>query len=462
MNRHVPILAAATLTVPLLIAAPAAAAPPGNDSRASAERLTPPQTLSGSLVGATVEIGEPTSRCAATDASVWYRFTATDERIIVQLDAGGDMDATVDLYQRSRSKYSPIGCEATDKKGIATLERSRLEKGGEYAIRIGKEFGSSADRFQLRVLIPSPPPRPPGKPLPVKGVRDSVDRLANPGDAYRRYLPEGRTMKVSLKSKSCTSLTIYPPGTQSFDGDFLKRLRCGGYGLFTAEEAGRYSFLVEAARGRERQRYRLQVAPAGRDDTTPGVFIRNNAKVRGKVNGGIDNTDLYRFDVTRRSLLTLRVSGGPDLLLTTSAGRRLGSGSLIDRRIKAGRYYAAVSGSGKYTLKRKSRTITSARLTFNGRKKAVTSPGSSAALRLSVSPGASGPAKINVDRLDPVAGWQHVRTYRVSVAGGSGSLRFVPPSIGRYRANAEFRGTTTTAPSSSRTAVLVVQGPLVD
>lgn len=82
---------------------------------------------------------------------------------------------------------------------------------------------------------------------------------------------------VNLASDFCTSLTVFPPGTKSFADDPVRRMRCGGYGLFTPDRSGRYVFLVQAGRSRDVQRYRLQVEPARADDTTPGVFIRNHA-----------------------------------------------------------------------------------------------------------------------------------------------------------------------------------------
>lgn len=455
-------LVAATLSAALLIPVGAASAAPPNDTRSAAITVKPPEFVSGTLVGAGLEAAEQ-SPCGRVDASVWYRFTAPERgRIIAQLDAAGEMDATVELYRRTRSRYDFVDCEETNDKGRAVLERGRLEPGADYALRIGNLAGSDAAKFRLGVLIPSPVPDPPGEPLPAKGARGTVNRLGNLGDAFSRKLSEGRTMRVSLSAKSCVGLAIFAPGTESFEDSPASTLRCGGFGLFTAEESGRYSFLVVSRVRDELQRYRLQVKPAGRDDTAPGVFIRNYATVRGKVDGRIDARDLYRFDVSRRSALTLRVSGNPEVELVRSGGRRIDVGQSIRTNLKPGRYFAAVSGKGSYTLRRVSRTITRSTVSFAGRRNATVSPGTTVPLRLAVSPGVSGPGRIKVDRFDPIDGWQHVRTYRVSVSGGSGTLSFRPPSVGRYRASAEFLGTRGSAPSETGTARLFVRGPLVD
>jgi hypothetical protein len=448
----------AALVVPATMAS---AAPPPNDTPATAIRMTPPQTVTGTLVDAGLD---PVygSNCAESDTSVWYRFTAPNRgAIVIQLDSGGDMDATLDLYQRVRSKLDYADCAETDSKGIGTIDNDELEPGAEYAIRVGKQAGSVADSFQLRVLIPSPPPSPPGKELPAKGARGKVDRLVNAGDAYWMHLSAGRTMRLSLATKGCTSLSVYGPGTKSFDGSPVKRLRCGGYRLFTPSESGRHFFVVEAGRSRDVQSYRLQVAPAHRDDTTPGVFIRNNAKVHGHLNGHIDSTDLYRFDVTSRSTLSLSVSGGPDLRLVTDDGRRLGSGDFIDRTVRAGRYYVAAEGSGRYVLRRVSRTITHASLSFNGHHKAVTRPGATASLALHVRPDVAGRGVITVERLDPIDGWQFLHRYRVGVSAGRGTVSFHPPSIGHYRASAKYLGSHVAAPDDTGTSKLIVRSPLV-
>ncbi len=440
---------------------PGWAAAPDNDDRADAIRVDPPQTVRGTLVDATLEPGIDDSSCTETDASVWYRFKAPKRgAIVLDLDAAGEMDAVIDLYRQVRSRYDEVNCEVTDSAGIATLDQEGLRPGDDYAIRVGKRSGSVADTFTLRVLVPDPAPEPPGKPLPAKGAKGSVDRLVNSGDAYWTRMRAGQTMRLSLRSDRCMSLTIFPPGTRSFNG---YRRSCAGFRLFTPEQTGRYYLVVNALRGRDKQRYRLRTAPARKDDTAPGIFIGNNAKVTGRVNGGIDSRDLYRFDVTRRSTLTLRVTGGPELRLVTDKGRRIARGSDIERRVSVGRYFVAVQGQGKYTLRRVSRTITKTVVGFNGRSSATVSPGSSARLTVRVSPGVDGPARLRLQRFDPIDGWQFARTYRVMVRSGNAQVSFRPSGVGRYRLYGEFRGTRIAADSEDFSpARLRVQTPLQD
>jgi hypothetical protein len=458
-------LSALVVAGAVLVTAPTAwAAAPSNDNRADATLVDPPQSLTGTLVEATLEATDDSSSCGATDGSVWYHFTAPPRgSVVIQFDAGGAMDATVDLYKQVRSKLTFVDCDYSDSKGKATIDRGGLEAGADYAIRVGNDTGSVADTFRLRVLVPTAPPHPPGRHLPAKGVRNHVDRVLNSADTYWTKLKAGRTMRLSLRSQHCTSLTVFGPGTTDFAEEQPERgLFCGGYALFTPTESGRHFLVVQAARDRDVQHYRLQVAPAGRDDTAPGILIANHAAVKGHVNGGIDTRDLYRFDVTHRSALTLGLSGLPTMTLVRDDGSRFGSGNEISRHVGAGRYVVAVSGSGHYTLRLALKTITRATLRVNHRQATTIGPKATARLSLKVRPTAIGPSVITVERFDPIAGWQFLRSYHPRVSHGSATVRFKPPSIGRYRASASYLGSRDSAPSDTGLVWLRVQRKLGD
>ena len=96
-----------------LVTAPTAwAAPPSNDNRADATVVDPPQSLTGTLVEATLEASQDSSNCGDTDGSVWYHFTAPPRgAVVLQFDAAGEMDATVDLYKQVRSKLTWVDCD---------------------------------------------------------------------------------------------------------------------------------------------------------------------------------------------------------------------------------------------------------------------------------------------------------------------------------------------------------------
>jgi hypothetical protein len=258
----------------------------------------------------------------------------------------------------------------------------------------------------------------------------------------------------------------------------VKQLSCGGYGVFTPPPGagGRYVLRVEADRSsRGPQPYRLLVGPARRDDLAPGIFLGNFARRHGRLNGGgLDGIDLYRFDVVRRSALDLELTGPPDadfdLELRNDAGEAIacGCGSGADERVvehlRPGRYYAAVRARdqrpGRYVLRRRSRTITRTQTTIDGFRRTTSLPGRTVRIGVLAAPQANGPATLTIEHFDPFEGWQPYRRRPVRVLGGRAVVSFRPPSVGRWRARAEFRGSRLFAPSASRFAYLVVAGPL--
>ena len=452
----------------------ALAEPPSNDQRSSAAPLDLPATLTGTLVEATVDADEPSS-CRAGEASVWYRFTApAGGRLVVLLDAAGDLDAFVELLRRTRSELTPDACEATDSRGQATLDTEALVPGATYLIRVGQSAGSEADRFRLDVVVPRPPAEPPGRPLPRGGATASVSRLVNPSDAWAVRMKEGTSYRVNLDPRRtrCVALAIYPPGTRSFrNASPMRELRCGGYELLTPApgKGGRYIMVARAAANDRRpQRYHLRVAKAGPDDTAPGIFIGNHALVRGSLRaGGIDVVDLYRFDVVRRSglFLRMRTRGQMRMILLNDRGQRLDSQAFLIRRgVPAGRYFVAIRSESDrlvpYTLRRISRTITRSRITIDGARRARSQPGAAVQIGVAVAPAVAGTVRIDIERFDPLAGWQFVRRVLTLAVNGRASISFVPPSVGRYRARGLFLRTLEATASETRLAHLLVASPL--
>ena len=167
---------------------------------------------------ATLEATGGLQPCGGTDGSVWYHFTTPPRgAVVVQFDAAGEMDATVDLYKAGAVQAEPgWTASASDANGKGTLDHDGLTPGADYAIRVGNQTGSVADAFTLRVLVPTAPPSPPGRHLPAKGVRNHVDRVLNPGDTYWTTMKAGHTMRLSLRTQHCTSLEVFGPGTSDF------------------------------------------------------------------------------------------------------------------------------------------------------------------------------------------------------------------------------------------------------
>jgi hypothetical protein len=67
--------------------------------------------------------------------------------------------------------------------------------------------------------------------------------------------------------------------------------------------------------------------------------------------------------------------------------------------------------------------------------------------------------RITIERFDPFAGWQFSRRLSAVASGGTASVAFTPPSVGRWRARAEYRGTRLAAPSETGLARVLVAAP---
>jgi hypothetical protein len=290
----------------------------------------------------------------------------------------------------------------------------------------------------------------------------------------------GTTYRVHLVSRGrCVSAALYPPGTGSFaGGDAVRSFSCDEYFLYTPGPGtgGRYSVQVQAPRSRRGALpYHVQVARAGEDDTAPGADLANDVRERGSLRGGgADVVDLYRFDVRRPSILDLRLRTGSsnpfNLQLVGAGGRRIScacgdvGSQQIRLRLKPGRYFAAVrarnGANGRYSLSRLTRTITRTTVLVNGRRNGAVLPGNAVTIRVGVTPDAAGPVTVDVERFDPLAGWQFSTRFTRRASGGSAAIAFTPPSEGRWRVRATFDGSRQFAPSGPAGASFTVGEPL--
>jgi hypothetical protein len=465
------IVAAALLSISAALPAPALAAPPANDQRAAAQPLALPAGVSGTTRDSTLEPDEPGS-CAELRGSVWYAIQpAAGRRLVARLTASGDLDAVVDVFQRTRSQLTPVACDVGNKRGQAEVSfRSPSKEPASYLVRVGQRANSVPGSFRLDVFVPQPPPRPPGPQLPAGGVTRSVNDTTNASDAFSTVMRAGTTYRIHrAQARGCTRLELFAPGTTDFENDSpVRTAGCGGYFLFTpaAGEGGRYSLVVNAQqRRRNDQRYHLQVSRAREDDTSPGLPLANYQRARGSLRGSrVDVVDLYRFSIATKSQLRLRVSGGFRLQLLRDNGARLGSGDgEFERQVSKGRYFVAVralkTASGRYVLQRAARAVTRASITIDGKTSAQSAPGRAVRIAVHINPAVAGPVRVTIERFDPLAGWQFNRRLTAVASGGGASVAFTPPSEGRWRASAEYRGTRLAAPSDTGLARLLVASP---
>ena len=457
--------------------ADAAEAPPPNDTRAGAQVIHAfPATISGTVVASTVEPLEASSGCGpGSEHTVWYSFrTPAEERVAVDLTAGGRLDATVDVFHAIRSELRGVGCDKTDSHGAASLT-FKAAKNGLYYVRVAALPASELAGFTLDVFLPTPAVKPPGPRLPASGASGRVDRIQNINAAYSVVMRSGVGYIVSLVTKTpgaCVRAGLFAPGTSSFDEAApVMHLGCSGFGLFTPGpgQGGVYSIQLtprESFRGV--QRFRIAAAPAGHGETAPGIPLGNYGIAHGRLDGnGTQVLRLYRIDIHTHSNLTLRLhapaTAAFNLQLRNIDGRVIecqcgGSGpETLTHQLAPGRYYAVVSthggAVGNFSLLRQSRTITATHVSFASAKAAA---GQSVPVQVKVSPAASGPVTVDIERFDPVFGWQFFRRETGFVSGGAASLPFVAPAVGRWRVEARYAGSRTASPSAAGPNYLLV------
>jgi hypothetical protein len=476
-----------TAPAPFAHAAAAEAAPPvpPNDEVANAQAIASlPATVNGTVVGATSAASEPSSSCGSTAGSVWYTLHtgASAQRIGVELAAAGKLDATVDVYRAVRSSLSEVRCQQTEEEGKAALT-FRAAKNAVYEIRVAALTDSQLAGFALSVFLPTPAVAPPGAPLPAGGVSGHVDRIQNINAAYAVTLHAGVSYMIGLanetKHGACPRARLFAPGTGSFEGaQALAGIECSGYQLFTPGPGmgGRYSIeITPRAEHTGVQRFHLQVARAGADETAPGIALGNYGVAHAHLDGaGVQVLRLYRLDVASHSNLTLRLHAPStakfNLRLLGQDGNLIacqcgGSGSQkLQQKLTRGRYYVAVSvrngSSGNFALERESRTITRTTVFFAGGSshagRAGAHLGRPTPIRVHVTTGASGPVTLNVERFDPVFGWQFFRQARAYVSGGTASIPFTAPAVGQWRVNAAYAGSRVSSPSRIGFSYLLV------
>jgi hypothetical protein len=471
-------LRAATLALVLATGAalsPAAAAtseppkPPANDEIANAQAIhSVPTTVEGTTVGATIVANETGSGCASsTVASVWYSLHtgATAGRIAVELAAGGALDGTLDVYKAVRSQLQPVACQQTEEEGKASLT-FKAQKNTQYEIRVAALPSSQLAAFTMNVFQPTPAVNPPGPRLPAAGASGQVDRIQNINAAYSFSLHAGESYLINLANETpgaCVDGALFAPGTSSFEGASAKfRVNCGGYRLFTpgAGKGGLYTFEITPNSERKgEQRFHLQVTPASGAQTAPGLELSNYGRASGRLEGlGVQVLRLYRLDITSHSNLTLRLSAPSTAEFSLTLRDQNGGviacqcsgsgGQKLQQQLRAGHYYAVVSvrnhTSGSFTLTRESRTITHTKITFGA---ARGKPGQAVPIKVRVSPAASGPVTVELQRFDPVFGWQFYIQIKANVSEGIAEIPFTPPAVGNWRAKASYAGSRVSSPS---------------
>jgi len=435
--------------------------PPANDSARQATKLGIHANVRATTLGATHDDSDPNG-CSLAGGTVWYSIApGKAARVVLRLHAEGDLDAAAVVLEKVRSQTNELGCVRTDRNGDGILAWD-VDKGARYLVVVGQRSGSPPGEFTLRALPAQPREVAPGRKLRAGVAGSRVDWLTNVNDIWWTTFRPGTTYRIAFSSAGCAGLSVHGKG------GLQRSFQCSGYMTFTPgpDDGGRYVFEITAPSRVGSVSYRLRVVPAAADDVGVGLELANLSTVHGTLapNNG-DVVDIYHFDVS--SLSDVRVDlaggGGASITLLTYGGARLGTSiDRVERVLGPGHYVAAVRGSlgsgpSAYRLTLVVRRVTHTSLSVSS---AQITPGSSATFTVSVSPQPSGGrVRFEIDRFDPLDGWQFFRMITLSRAGGS--LSWTPPAPGRWRARASYLGTVEFSPSRSGYATVLVARPIV-
>lgn len=434
--------------------------PPANDKFAAARRLTHlPATVAGTTVGARSEDSDPEG-CDLAGATVWYRLRpGHDGLVLLKLHANGKLDAVLGVLERARSRLGGGSCRQTNGHGDATLA-FRAVHTTTYFVLVGQQQGSKPGTFKLTALAAAPAERFPGKPLPSHTVRATLNGLTNVNDVWHTDLTAGTTYRFAFSSPGCARAEL----VRRTDHAVLVSMSCSGYRTFTPgpDGGGMYVLQVIAAPNDRAQPYRLQFAQTEADDVGIGLPLANLETHRARLDPqGVDVVDIYHFDVQRLSdvQVGLEAPAGSAfrLQLVTESGGRIAAGEAsVRRQLAPGRYVVAVTAApatpgGAYRLTLLVRDLTSTTIAVPS---GTLSVGSAVTLRPVVTPTATGVIELQIDRFDPLGGWQFTKLVRIPVGS---STTWIAPAAGTWRVRATYRGSTAASPSRSEYVTLTIR-----
>ena len=429
---------------------------PANDDLANAAPLPVPGTLMGTTEGATYADDDP-ELCSDAFAPVWYTLKPTHSgRLAVRLTVRGRVDSVVAVYRQDRSKLVDLGCDVSDVSGVAGVPFD-VQSGTTYLVAVAAPYDAQAGGFELQSFV-VPPVSFPGVRL-ARDVDLRLDPLLHPSAAFSVRLHEGATYRINATApNACVHVELLRRpaaagiGVAQSDG-------CSGYLVYTPGPgaAGVFPLLVTLPEGRV-STVNVAIRQAEADDLAPGVPLENATARRGRLSAReADVVDAYRFQVPAHADATLALRGAvhADLLIFDRRGRQLACAcdglthASIVKRVAAGGYLAVVRArpaeTGSYVLSLRLREPTG--MTVRLTSSAATP--SRLALVANVRPAAvGGRLAFELDRFDPLSGWQFVATTSHAVVHG-GTVFTLPPALGAWRLRARYEGTLSASPSVS-------------
>jgi hypothetical protein len=429
---------------------------PANDDLANAAPLPVPGTLTGTTEGATYADDDP-ELCSDAFAPVWYSVRpARSGRLAVRLTVRGRVDSVVAVYRQDRSRLVDLGCDVSDVSGVAGVPFD-VQRGTTYLVAVAAPYDAQAGGFELQSFV-VPPVSFPGVRL-ARDVDLRLDPLLHPSAAFSVRLRQGVTYRINATApNACVHVELLRRPAEA-GIDLAKSDGCSGYLVYTPgpAAAGVFPLLVSLPQGRV-PTVNVAIRQAEADDVAPGVPLKNATARRGRLSArDADVVDTYRFQVPARADATLALRGAvhADLLLFDGRGRQLACAcdgrthASIVEGVRAGGYLAVVRArpaeTGGYVLSLRLREPTgmAVRLTSSADTR------SRLALVANVRPAAvGGRLVLELDRFDPLSGWQFVATTSHAAVHG-GTVFTLRPALGAWRVRARYEGTLSASPSVS-------------
>ena len=310
------------LSTSLVVAAPAGAAPPPNDSFANAQVLpNGSSSVGGTTVEATREPGEP----GHGDYSVWYRWTPSAGGTATISICDSDFDTTLSVYTGNDVAALTRVARNDDSPACPSFETSRVRfqaaAGTTYQVAVASTFDEQGTvALEVELEVPVPPPNDAfdqaaglsGFEDSARGTNENATRQAGepahagkPGGAsvWYRWTAKagGVTVIDSCASRFDTLLGVYTGGSV----DRLRRVAAadGGCG-----RQSRISFF--ARRGTV-----YWIAIDGRDGDTGRLRIEVAQVKPGRFRGRTEFSDGKRihFKLTRNGKRIQRFTLSQDL-----------------------------------------------------------------------------------------------------------------------------------------------------
>jgi hypothetical protein len=332
-----------TALTALVLAAPAAAAPPSNDNRADAVLLPDfPTAVHGTTAEATGERLDPqVSRCGRIESTVWYDIEAApDGTIVVSVQASSGFAPVVRIYRRNSSNIEELDCSRAGAGGKAVVSTGAV-RGAGYLIVVGRRPGTVDGEFDVRAELFLPPENDEftdatslgGLPASIRGTTlgatpgrwDTTCGLAGGTIWYRFAGPSSRRAIVRLTAADeldavvavfvsvRSSLRLVGCGRTDDDGRAVV--------AFAARKGVRYLVVVGEQVNSPPGAFRLQAQAAEAPERAPGRSLPALG-IRDSVNAATDVNDIWSARLKRGTTYRISFSSTPCASATLRARTR--------------------------------------------------------------------------------------------------------------------------------------------